>query len=81
MTIKTITQPTLNRPTERITDFSMKELDKFFGDVMGDLDKLTITPPLSNCCSAKVFGELFKNFGRCSDCYEMAEFTPQKEEV
>lgn len=52
----------------------MKALDKFFGDVMGDLDELTIIPLLSNCCGAKVYGELFKDFGRCSDCLEMAEF-------
>lgn len=53
----------------------MNELDKFFGNVMSDLDNLTILPRLSNCCSAKVFGELFRNFGRCSDCMEMAEFS------
>lgn len=52
----------------------MKELDMFFGNVMGDLDKLTIVPYLSNCCDAKPFGELFKNFGRCSQCNEMAKF-------
>lgn len=29
---------------------------------------------LSDCCDAKVMGELFKNFGRCSQCLEMASF-------
>lgn len=51
----------------------MNRLDEFFGDVMGDLDNLSIEP-LSNCCSAKAFGETFKGFGRCSQCLEMAEF-------
>lgn len=50
-------------------------LDDFFGDLREDLDKLTIIPLLSNCCGAPVFGETFRNFGRCSDCMEMAEFT------
>lgn len=58
---------------------STNHLDNFFGDVMSDLDELTIVPLLSNCCSAKVFGETFKNFGRCSDCMEMAEFTKAEE--
>lgn len=57
----------------------MNELDKFFGDVMGDLDKLTIIPLVSNCCGAKVFGEIFRNLGRCSDCMEMAEFSKETE--
>lgn len=56
----------------------MKALDQFFGDVMGDLDKLTIIVPVSNCCAAVAFGESFKNFGRCSDCLEMAEFIKPK---
>lgn len=54
-------------------------LNDFFGDVMGDLDKLTIKPLLSNCCGAKVFGGLFRDFGRCSQCMEMAEFTKLEE--
>lgn len=33
------------------------------------------TQLLSNCCDAVVIGELFKNFGRCSNCMEMAEFS------
>lgn len=53
----------------------MKELDKFFGNVMGDIDKLIDEVRLrSTCCGAKAYGELFKSFGRCSDCLEMAEF-------
>lgn len=57
------------------TKDEMKELDNFFGDIMSDLDKLTIIPLLSNCCGAKPMGELFKNFGRCCECLEMAEFS------
>lgn len=45
----------------------MNKLDMFF-------EKLSQPEVLSNCCSAPVMGELFRNFGRCSDCLEMAEF-------
>lgn len=58
----------------------MKALDIFFGNVMGDLDNLTITP-LSNCCSAPALGEVFRSFGRCSDCLEMAEFSASGESI
>lgn len=50
-----------------------EQLSEFFNDL--DLnDEL-----LSNCCGATPFGELFKNFGRCSDCLEMAEFSKDEE--
>lgn len=58
----------------------MNELDRFFGDLTPELNKLTIVPLLSNCCAAKVLGETFKNFGRCSDCLEMAEFKKEETE-
>lgn len=45
------------------------------------LDNFFVQPDLlSNCCGALVTGELFKNFGRCSDCYEMAEFSTDNDE-
>ncbi len=51
-------------------------LDNFFGNPKRQINKLTIIKqPMSNCCGAKVTGELFRNFGRCSDCLEMAEFS------
>ncbi len=57
----------------------MNELDRFFSNLTPELDKLTIKPPLSNCCGATSFGELFRDFGRCSDCLEMAEFKKEAE--
>lgn len=48
----------------------MNELDKFFAT-----HDFASKEPLSNCCGAKVQGETYKNFGRCSDCLEMAEFS------
>lgn len=64
---------------------NLRELDNFFGfgESLRQFDKLItdLHPPLSNCCSAKVFGELFKNFGRCSQCLEMAEFKVYKKET
>lgn len=54
-------------------------LDNFFGfdEAMAKLDKMLddLHPMLSSCCSAKAYGELFRGFGRCSDCMEMAGFT------
>lgn len=52
-------------------------LDNFFGDI--DMSWMNVLL-LSNCCDAKPYGELFKNFGRCSDCMEMAEFSTGREE-
>lgn len=57
----------------------MNDLDKFFGDVMGELDALNLTPLLSSCCASTVFGEVFRDFGRCSSCMEMAEFSKKTE--
>lgn len=45
------------------------QLDEFFSTHDFSQPEL-----LSNCCSATPFGELFKDFGRCSQCLEMAEF-------
>lgn len=50
----------------------MNQLDEFFAGHNFIEHEL-----LSNCCRAAVIGELFKKFGRCSDCYEMAEFVEQ----
>ena len=47
----------------------MNELDEFFSS-----HDFTASEPLSNCCHAQALGELFRDFGRCSDCLEMAEF-------
>lgn len=59
-----------------------RTLDQFFNDPLKQLDGIIddLHPLLSNCCNAKVFGELFKNFGRCSECLEMAEFTESNDD-
>jgi hypothetical protein len=49
----------------------MSEATAYLDSFFADLNEPVL---LSNCCHAKVLGELFKNFGRCSDCMEMAEF-------
>jgi len=56
----------------------MNALEQFF---FSDKDKFSLYTwnMLSNCCGAIPQGELYKNFGRCSDCLEMAEFS--KEEI
>ena len=46
-----------------------RQLDEFFSN-----HDFINTNLLSNCCGAPAAGEIFRGFGRCGDCYEMAEF-------
>lgn len=62
----------------------MSSVNTFFQDLYREVNdnflSIKLTVPLSNCCNAKAVGEITDdNVGRCSDCFEPAEFTEESE--